>query len=161
MILVLKLQQVVAQMVRPERIVLSGFLFVTFFIACEATGVRFSADTSSLQIDEQLYSRQIFVYGKSAQQSLISSHVLVKGSNQALAAEIVKNLALAGVGKLTIVNESKKSKKTITKVHMNSLCGSESLAEFARSLNPSISVIFYAQLLRTVMRFKELMVASH
>lgn len=49
-------------------------------------------------IDEQLYSRQIFVYGKSAQQSLSSSHVLIRGSNTALTAEIVKNLALAGVG---------------------------------------------------------------
>ena len=145
-------------MVGLERIVRSGLLFATFFISCEATGVRVSADASSLQIDEQLYSRQIFVYGKSAQQSLISSHVLVKGTNKPLAAEIVKNLALAGVGKLTIVDESKKSKESFTKGHVNSLCGSDSLAEFARSLNPSISVIFNFQILRTTVRFEELTV---
>lgn len=90
---------------------------------------------SSVKVDEQLYSRQIFVYGKHAQQSLSSSHVIVKGSNKPLAAEIVKNLALAGVGKISVVSGIHSS------VDAALLCGGESLAEYAHGLNPLISVI--------------------
>ena len=89
---------------------------------------------SSLKVDEQLYSRQIFVYGKHAQQSLSSSHVIVKGSNKPLAAEIVKNLALAGVGKISVISSIRSSSDA------TSLCGEESLAEYAHSLNPLIAV---------------------
>jgi tRNA A37 threonylcarbamoyladenosine dehydratase len=95
---------------------------------------------SSLKVDEQLYSRQIFVYGKNAQQSLSSSHVIVKGSNTPLAAEIVKNLALAGVGKITIVSDTHSSLDAASLGSSVSLTGGESTAEYARSLNPLIAV---------------------
>lgn len=95
---------------------------------------------SSLKVDEQLYSRQIFVYGKNAQQSLSSSHVIVKGSNTPLAAEIVKNLALAGVGKITIVSDTHSSLDAASLGSSVSLTGGESIAEYARSLNPLIAV---------------------
>jgi hypothetical protein len=85
------------------------------------------------KVDEQLYSRQIFVYGKSAQHSLSGSHVLVRGSNSPLLAEIVKNLALAGVGKLSILNEDKDGDSRLK--------GEEvSLARYAHSLNPFVVV---------------------
>ena len=99
-----------------------------------------TVSASSLIVDEQLYSRQIFVYGKHAQQSLSSSHVVVEGSNKPLAAEIVKNLALAGVGKISIVRGISSSVDAASVGSSLSLCGGESLAEYARSLNPLISV---------------------
>lgn len=63
-------------------------------------------DSSTIAIDEELYSRQLYVYGRSAQQRLSNSHVLVVG-NSGLAAEIVKNLAMGGVGKLSICENYK------------------------------------------------------
>ena len=110
--------------------------FASVLILSTADTSKSAVAVTAPQIDEQLYSRQIFVYGKSAQQSLSSSHVLVKGSNKPLAAEIVKNLALAGVGKLTIVDDP--TEKTSSPSQL--LCGGESLAEYARSLNPLVSV---------------------
>jgi tRNA A37 threonylcarbamoyladenosine dehydratase len=95
---------------------------------------------SSLKVDEQLYSRQIFVYGKNAQQSLSSSHVIVKGSNKPLAAEIVKNLALAGVGKITVISGIHSSLDAASSGSRVSLTGGESIAEYARSINPLIAV---------------------
>jgi hypothetical protein len=92
-------------------------------------------------VDEQLYSRQIFVYGKSAQQSLSTSRVVVHGDHAALKAEIVKNLALAGVGKLTIVGDAA-PRADVGGSHRRrcSLTGGQSLAEYARSLNPQVDV---------------------
>lgn len=57
------------------------------------------------EVDEQLYSRQLFVYGRSAQKRLSGSHVLLYGASEnddSLLAEVAKNLALAGVGKMSI-----------------------------------------------------------
>lgn len=62
-------------------------------------------DVMSDEVDEQLYSRQLFVYGRSAQKRLSASHVLLYGGSSkddSLLAEVAKNLALAGVGKLSI-----------------------------------------------------------
>ena len=109
-----------------------------------ANPVRSAVDTSAPQLDEQLYSRQIFVYGKSAQQSLSSSHVVISGSNKPLAAEIVKNLALAGVGRLTIVDNSPEATDDTIRDPKQLLCGSDSLAQYALSLNPLISVLHCA-----------------
>ena len=56
---------------------------------------------NSMTVDEQLYSRQLLVYGKSAQKRMQDAHVLVIGDSP-LTAEIVKNLALAGLGRISI-----------------------------------------------------------
>ena len=64
-------------------------------------------------VDEQLYSRQLLVYGKSAQHRMQDAHVLVIGESP-LTAEIVKNLALAGVGRISIHgNDGSRSDKNI------------------------------------------------
>lgn len=101
-----------------------------------------SEEMSSNVVDEQLYSRQLFVYGRSAQQRLLSSHVLVAGEGSTTI-EILKNLALAGVGHITIVSGDIGSDI--------SLKGSTvSLLDYARALNPQIRVsrvMFNASLL--------------
>ncbi len=62
-------------------------------------------------LDESLYSRQLFVYGKSAQRKLLNAHAVIIG-NDLLADEIGKNLALAGVGKITLIKERNSNPST-------------------------------------------------
>eukprot|EP00003_Mantamonas_plastica_P033310 TRINITY_DN944_c0_g1_i8.p1 TRINITY_DN944_c0_g1~~TRINITY_DN944_c0_g1_i8.p1 ORF type:complete len:1082 (+),score=421.96 TRINITY_DN944_c0_g1_i8:96-3248(+) len=56
-------------------------------------------------IDESLYSRQLYVYGIEAQKQLQKSNVLVIGVG-GLGIEVAKDIALAGVNSLTIVDET-------------------------------------------------------
>ncbi len=79
------------------------------------TGAR-EADTTSVsassavasggisEVDLALYDRQIRVWGVDAQRRLRTARVLVAGVT-AVAAEIVKNLVLAGIGSLTLCDE--------------------------------------------------------
>ena len=55
-------------------------------------------------IDENLYSRQIAVYGKNAMKSLTESKVLVLGYNGACL-ELLKNLILAGISKINLISD--------------------------------------------------------
>jgi hypothetical protein len=68
----------------------------------------FSAPQNHVQrsptIDYQRYSRQILVYGEESQDIFNNSTVLMSGSGSPLMIEIVKNLALSGVGKIIFVN---------------------------------------------------------
>ena len=57
--------------------------------------------SSSGDIDESLYSRQLYVLGHEAMKRMGSSHVLVVGM-RGLGVEIAKNIALAGVKSLTL-----------------------------------------------------------
>ena len=52
-------------------------------------------------IDESLYSRQLYVLGHEAMQRMSNSHILVAGL-RGLGVEIAKNIALAGVKSLTL-----------------------------------------------------------
>ncbi|XP_074139392.1 ubiquitin-like modifier-activating enzyme 7 isoform X2 [Sminthopsis crassicaudata] len=54
-----------------------------------------------LDVNEQLYSRQLYVLGRDAMRRLRGSSMLVSGM-KGLGAEIAKNLVLAGVGSLTL-----------------------------------------------------------
>ncbi|KAL9115585.1 MAG: hypothetical protein Q9187_007260, partial [Circinaria calcarea] len=53
------------------------------------------------EIDESLYSRQLYVLGHEAMKRMSSSHVLIAGL-RGLGVEIAKNIALAGVKSLTL-----------------------------------------------------------
>ncbi|GAB2290588.1 E1 ubiquitin-activating protein [Dionaea muscipula] len=53
------------------------------------------------QIDEDLHSRQLAVYGRETMRRLFASNVLISGM-QGLGAEIAKNLILAGVKSVTL-----------------------------------------------------------
>ncbi|KAL5580681.1 hypothetical protein UlMin_013123 [Ulmus minor] len=61
-------------------------------------------DASSPDIDEDLHSRQLAVYGRDTMRKLFASNVLVSGM-QGLGAEIAKNLILAGVKSVTLHDE--------------------------------------------------------
>lgn len=64
-----------------------------------------AATTRDLTADEYaLYDRQVRLWGAQAQQSIGQSHVLII-SMRALGAEIAKNLTLAGIGSLTIIDD--------------------------------------------------------
>ena len=57
------------------------------------------------KMDENLYSRQIAVYGKNAMKTLTDAKVLVLGFDGS-ALELCKNLVLAGVGTINIVSSA-------------------------------------------------------
>jgi len=101
---------------------------------------------TSSAIDEQLYSRQIAVYGKSAQQKLLGAHIVVCGGSGSVAAEVLKNVAMAGVGKISIVKpkEDRISSSTRISCSIPHLKGSEdSLLAYAQSLNSLVMVCIY------------------
>ncbi|KAB8627246.1 hypothetical protein FH972_026079 [Carpinus fangiana] len=67
-------------------------------------GIKNAAEqlkNASGEIDESLYSRQLYVLGHEAMKRMGSSHVLVAGM-RGLGVEIAKNIALAGVKSLTL-----------------------------------------------------------
>ncbi|KAG8093490.1 hypothetical protein GUJ93_ZPchr0012g20633 [Zizania palustris] len=57
------------------------------------------------EIDEDLHSRQLAVYGRETMKRLFGSNILVSGLN-GLGAEIAKNLALAGVKSVTLHDDN-------------------------------------------------------
>ncbi|KDP22845.1 hypothetical protein JCGZ_00432 [Jatropha curcas] len=59
---------------------------------------------NSQDIDEDLHSRQLAVYGRETMRRLFASNILVSGL-QGLGAEIAKNLILAGVKSVTLHDE--------------------------------------------------------
>ncbi|KAM7532024.1 hypothetical protein LguiB_035434 [Lonicera macranthoides] len=61
---------------------------------------------NSHDIDEDLHSRQLAVYGRETMRRLFASNILVSGM-QGLGAEVAKNLALAGVKSVTLHDEGK------------------------------------------------------
>ncbi|OVA02774.1 Ubiquitin/SUMO-activating enzyme E1 [Macleaya cordata] len=61
-------------------------------------------DGNSTDIDEDLHSRQLAVYGRETMRRLFASNILVSGMN-GLGAEIAKNLILAGVKSVTLHDE--------------------------------------------------------
>ena len=54
-----------------------------------------------MEIDEKLYSRQLYVMGKEAQSRMMRSHALVIGLS-GLGAEVAKNIILAGLARVTL-----------------------------------------------------------
>ena len=64
-----------------------------------------SESAAEPELDEALYSRQLYVLGHAAQQSLAKSNVLVVGLS-GLGAELAKNLALAGIKQLHVHDDA-------------------------------------------------------
>ncbi|XP_073297884.1 ubiquitin-activating enzyme E1 1-like [Primulina huaijiensis] len=63
-----------------------------------------TSDGKPLEIDEDLHSRQLAVYGRETMRRLFASNILISGL-QGLGAEIAKNLILAGVKSVTLHDE--------------------------------------------------------
>lgn len=63
-----------------------------------------SSNNNPNDIDEDLHSRQLAVYGRETMRRLFASNILVSGL-QGLGAEIAKNLILAGVKSVTLHDE--------------------------------------------------------
>ncbi|AFN82702.1 ubiquitin-activating enzyme E1 [Encephalitozoon romaleae SJ-2008] len=61
-------------------------------------------NNEDVEIDESLYSRQLYVVGKDAMKKMMSSKVLVMGLD-GLGQEIVKNICLAGVSKVGLFDD--------------------------------------------------------
>ncbi|KAG5859352.1 ubiquitin-activating enzyme [Encephalitozoon hellem] len=61
-------------------------------------------NNKDVEIDESLYSRQLYVVGKDAMKKMMSSKVLVMGLD-GLGQEIVKNICLAGVSKVVLFDD--------------------------------------------------------
>ena len=59
------------------------------------------AEAGKDEVDEGLYSRQLYVMGHAAQRRMASSNVLIVGM-KGLGAEIAKNIILAGVKAVTL-----------------------------------------------------------
>jgi hypothetical protein len=93
------------------------------------------------EVDSSFYSRQLLVYGESAQIRLSKAHVVILSFNNLLSTEVVKNLALGGVGQITIVDRLKE-----TFGNSPLLGKSLSLTDYARSLNPYVKVGYYTYL---------------
>ncbi|XVE79845.1 hypothetical protein DITRI_Ditri14bG0089500 [Diplodiscus trichospermus] len=62
------------------------------------------SDANHNDIDEDLHSRQLAVYGRETMRRLFASNILISGM-QGLGAEIAKNLILAGVKSVTLHDE--------------------------------------------------------
>ncbi|XP_022732086.1 ubiquitin-activating enzyme E1 1-like isoform X2 [Durio zibethinus] len=61
-------------------------------------------DANHTEIDEDLHSRQLAVYGRETMRRLFASNILISGM-QGLGVEIAKNLILAGVKSVTLHDE--------------------------------------------------------
>ena len=101
--------------------------------------------TSADAIDEQLYSRQIFVYGKTAQDSLQNANILVYGSG-CIAAEVLKNLALAGAGKISVFEDG--GERIGPRPHL--IGPQDSLADYSKTLNKHVKVCLVTLFLQAI-----------
>uniref|UniRef100_A0A7S4R5V0 E1 ubiquitin-activating enzyme n=1 Tax=Ditylum brightwellii TaxID=49249 RepID=A0A7S4R5V0_9STRA len=57
--------------------------------------------TATAEVDEKLYSRQLYVMGHEAQRRMMASHALLIGAS-GLGAEVAKNCILAGISSITL-----------------------------------------------------------
>ncbi|KAI5603943.1 hypothetical protein BDE02_01G252300 [Populus trichocarpa] len=71
---------------------------------CKEELIMSPGDSKPMEIDEDLHSRQLAVYGRETMRRLFGSNVLVSGMH-GLGVEIAKNLILAGVKSVTLHDE--------------------------------------------------------
>lgn len=89
-------------------------------------------------IDTSLYSRQLFVYGKSAQMKLLEGKVVLIAEDDLLSFEVAKNLALTGVGKIALYSYKGNYSSEVLRISGDD----GSLSEFISALNPYVKVSF-------------------
>lgn len=96
-------------------------------------GIRRPSDDGS--IDKALYSRQLLVYGESAQVKLKQATILMVGRSH-LNNEIAKNVALAGVGKILLVEQPENGAEKVPSL----LGNAPSLVQYVADLNRNVEV---------------------
>ncbi|KAK8921758.1 Ubiquitin-activating enzyme E1 1 [Platanthera zijinensis] len=82
----------------------SGLESETATYSNRSTDQNLELERKPAEIDEDLHSRQLAVYGRETMRRLFASNVLVSGLN-GLGAEIAKNIVLAGVKSVTLHDE--------------------------------------------------------
>ncbi|KAK9423508.1 hypothetical protein SUNI508_03989 [Seiridium unicorne] len=104
-----------------------------------------NGDSNGISADEiALYDRQIRLWGMQAQQKIRSANILLI-TMKALASEIAKNLVLAGVGSLTIVDDEAVNEADLgagfclSQEHLGQN-RAQAASENLRKLNPRVSV---------------------
>jgi len=65
-----------------------------------------TTSTSGISEDEaRLYDRQLRLWGVEAQNRMRSSHILLCGQFRGISTEVAKNIVLAGVGRVTLLDQ--------------------------------------------------------
>ncbi|TYJ23883.1 hypothetical protein E1A91_A08G222500v1 [Gossypium mustelinum] len=94
-----------ADLTADNKIVTTGDNSSNYSNTCvDEPSVMASRDVNHNDIDEDLHSRQLAVYGRETMRRLFASNILISGM-QGLGAEIAKNLILAGVKSVTLHDE--------------------------------------------------------
>ena len=96
------------------------------------------------ELDERLFSRQLYVYGKEAMYKMKQSSVLIMGGD-GLAIEIAKNLILSGISSVTLCDDSRVTISDLsTNYYLNeSDIGKirlQSCHEKLKQLNPNVKI---------------------
>ncbi|GAA5930472.1 uncharacterized protein JCM15063_004814 [Sporobolomyces koalae] len=68
------------------------------------TSARTAAADGITEDEAKLYDRQLRLWGVEAQNRMRSAHVLLAGSFRGVSTEVAKNIVLAGIGKLTLLD---------------------------------------------------------
>ncbi|KAL3465775.1 hypothetical protein BJX64DRAFT_42628 [Aspergillus heterothallicus] len=102
------------------------------------------ADTTIIKDEIALYDRQIRLWGVQAQAKLRSANILLI-TFKALANEVAKNLVLAGIGSLTIVDDALVTEEDLgAQFFINQDCVGQNRAQAAapavRSMNPRVQL---------------------
>eukprot|EP01084_Bolivina_argentea_P217747 369647_1 len=107
------------------------------------SGERQEMDTDT-GVDEALYSRQLYVMGHEAQRRMACSDVLVIGFS-GLGVEVSKNLVLAGVKSLTLLDPTPATWGDLASNFFIGEDGIVSTSSFAITLKECFSSIFLIQ----------------
>ena len=102
-----------------------------------------AASKAITEEEAQLYDRQIRLWGLDAQKRLRASRVLVAGM-KGLGCEVVKNLVLAGVNSLTMIDHENLSKEDVDSVvgDANLTTGSnEAMAAYTAAISNTLTKV--------------------
>lgn len=88
------------------------------------------------EIDER-YSRQAYSIGKELTLKLADAHIIILGYNE-LSEEIIKNLVLTGIGKITICPKENTEYENINSIYLNKLTSIP--LQKIQTLNPNITI---------------------
>jgi ubiquitin-activating enzyme E1 len=109
------------------------------------------AEAKAVQIDDELYNRQLYVYGHEAQQKMSAANILLVGMN-GLGVEVAKNIILAGVKAVTICDPVPTSWNDLaSQFYLNEshlgVPRAAACVDSLKDLNPYVSVHLYDGLL--------------